>query len=541
MRALAIVLLVLALVAAAPAEVVWDARDARPVPEPAEDDEGDFIWWDGAWAMTFYQFGKVLDLGTLGRSVGESLGLVGPREAWNVNALDEVPDSTWFTNRHHLRPRSPRALARGPNQGAPPSRDGPLRIRSGKALGQSPGFLVEDERGHRYLVKFDPPSIPDMATGAEMVSSKILHALGWNVPEYHLFRLDPDRLEVGPGATTKDKYGRKRPLTSEDVDRVLERAARRPDGLYRAIASRLVPGAPKGPFRTLGVRPDDPNDRVPHQHRRDLRGLRVVSAWIHYTDARRGNFYDTFVPHEDDPEGRGHLEHYLLDFSSTLGSGNVAYKDPKDGHEYFVDPPVIFRSLFSLGLWVKPWEDPPPVREPALGTFGAEHFDPERWRTRYPNPLFDHATVLDEFWGARLVASFRDADLRIAVAAGEWSNPDAAEALFRILRERRDTIAATWFRTERILPADRFVLEDGWLRYVDLAVRSGLVPPARARYAFRIPGAAWEERDRPEARVPVGEGVVELRASHDGGRSWSPVTRVRVSGGEIAGIERETG
>ncbi|MGH7821020.1 MAG: hypothetical protein ACREQ9_14750, partial [Candidatus Binatia bacterium] len=78
---------------AAPAEVVWRAADDRPIPEPQADEEGDYIWWDGTRNMTFYQAGRMLDLGNSLHVLGEWVGLLGAREAANVNALDEVPSS----------------------------------------------------------------------------------------------------------------------------------------------------------------------------------------------------------------------------------------------------------------------------------------------------------------------------------------------------------------------------------------------------------------------------------------------------------------
>jgi len=543
----AVVVVVFALSAAAAASpVVWRDDDAKPIPEPAEDPEGDFIWWDGANNMTFYQAGKVLDLGRSLHTVGEWVGLAGPREAANVNVLDEVPDSTWFTNRHQRQRLSADELARGPNAGPPPALDGPLTVRSGKALGQSPGFVVEDRLGNRYVIKFDPPEIPEMATGAEVVSARIVGALGWNVPSYHIFALDPARLVLAKDATTKDKYRRKRAMNAEDIAHVFERAARTSDGRYRAIASSYIPGKPKGPFATLGVRPDDPNDRVPHEDRRELRGLRAVAAWIHYTDGRRGNTYDTFIPDGAKPHALGHIEHYLLDFSSTLGSGNIAYKSPKDGHEYFVDPPVIGASLFTLGLRVKPWEDTPPLANPALGYFEAATFQPDKWKTTYPNPLFDQATSRDLFWGAKLVSSFTDDDLRTVIAAGKWSDPAAERALFAILRERRQRIAREYFSTERINPIDRFVA-DGALTFDDLAVQAAVASAESARYKFRFPGGEW--RSTSERRIPL-DGLdrgtaVEIRTSHDGGDRWSPTTRIELRkraerSFEITGIERDT-
>ena len=88
--------------------------------------------------------------------------------AANVNTMDEVPDSTWFTNRIGRTPMSIEQLVRGPNQLDIVNIDG-WPIVQEKSSGITPGYRVTDPSGHLYQVKFDPPSNPEMASGAEVI------------------------------------------------------------------------------------------------------------------------------------------------------------------------------------------------------------------------------------------------------------------------------------------------------------------------------------------------------------------------------------
>jgi hypothetical protein len=509
--------------------VLWKDNDDLPIAEPAEDHEGDAIWWDGVRNMALYPLGKVLDLGQLAHTVGEVTRIVGPTEAANVNALDEVPDSTWFTNRHARRRLSTEALAQGPNVGRPPAADGPLVVLSGKALGMTPGFVMRDAKQDTYVVKFDAPDYPDLATGAELVCSKIMWALGWNVPEYYLFELSERRLTIAPHATGKDSWGRKVPITTESLHELLKHAYRLPNGKMRVLTSRYVPGKTKGSPPLIGVRGDDPNDTVDHQDRRELRGLRTVAAFISFTDGRRGNFLDTFVPDSKEPGSAGHMVHYVLDFSSGFGAGNVDYKDPKLGHEYFFDPPKV--ALRALTLWqLTPDWARLPLTHPMLGYFESATFDPDEWKPTYLNPAFDRATLRDRFWGAKLVTSLTDEDLRIVAHTGAWEDARVEPLLTAILVDRRQRIARAYFDWLRINPIDGFAVDGSWLRFENLAVASGIVDRSVVRYRYRMGGREWALTSDSRVPIPAGdEAAIEIATSHDAGERWSPPARVTVA------------
>ena len=92
------------------------------------------------------------------------------------------------------------------------------------------------------------------------------------MPENYLATVRRESLAIAAGALVEDETGRKREMRPADVDAVLAQAARNPDGAYRIVASKALPGKSLGPFRYYGTRPDDPNDILPHEHRRELRG-----------------------------------------------------------------------------------------------------------------------------------------------------------------------------------------------------------------------------------------------------------------------------
>ena len=199
--------------------------------------------------------------------VVNSFGEPGQRvdvRAGNVNTIDEVPDSSWFQNRIGRGNLPVAAIARGPNRADNLSLEGWV-VSGGKSTGVQPGFQMKDRDGHLHQIEFDPPSNPEMASGAEMIGTAFYHALGYHTVEVYLAELDADRLVIAPDAKVWDpRIGRKRTLEPRDIRDLLKRVARKPDGRYRVLVSRFADGQPLGNFRYYGTRPDDPNDLVRH-------------------------------------------------------------------------------------------------------------------------------------------------------------------------------------------------------------------------------------------------------------------------------------
>jgi len=421
------------------------------------------------------------------------------REARDLNAWDDVENSSWFEHRNDLTPIAADAMRRGPGAHGPPAPTGLLLIVAPKPSGVTPGFRVQDERGVRYLFKFDPPDAPELASGAEAIATRLVHAVGYYTSEAYVTVFDPARLRIDNSAKVRDADGRERPMTQADVDAVLARAAHLPDGRIRALASWWIPGR-RGAFKWTGLRLDDPNDRVPHQHRRELRGFFVISAWMNHVDARRGNTFEQWV---GDSAG-GYIRHLMQDVSSTLGSGSDRIQTPYDGGETTVDYPHIAGRALSLGLYRAPWERlDTALADSAVGWFSGRGFDPGGWMPLRPNPAFEERTNRDGYWGAKLVASFTDEQLRAAVAAGEYSRPAASDAIVRALIERRDATVRYWFA--RVTPIEHLVARcegrDLVVEFEDNGIRHGAARAEDTRYAADLVHGAAAVRRNVVARA----------------------------------------
>lgn len=477
------------------APAVWEVDDARDIEEPSEREYDPKEY-----------FAKIFVIKRLDRT----LQLRDEELAQNINALEEVPDSTWFQNRIGVRRVSPAEAARGYEQGGPPR--APFVVTGGKYGGGNPGFSIKDATGRKFLVKLDTRQNPELQTAAGVIVNRIFWTAGYNVPSDHVFRLSLNELTIAADATYTDERKDKQPFDGARLADVLFTAPQRPDGSYRAFASQLLDGKPVGGFSPDGRRDDDPNDHVDHEHRRELRGLRVLASWVGHTDMKEDNTLDMYVT-----EGNHRfLRHYLLDFGEAL-DGHAAEKGrPEDGWENFIDWEMQTKALFAFGLWKRPWEDVRPTPWPALGSFRAEPFDPRAWREAYPYWPFAEMDASDAYWAAKLVLRFDEPLLEAIVEAGQLSDPLAARFLVSTLIQRREAIGRAYL--DAVTALDEFALTSDRLCMTDLAVKYGFARGGRVE---------WLKGSEVRASVPIDRsGRVCVRLRHGDGYT---IFRMRVT------------
>lgn len=468
--------------------------DMEDIPKPRTVDTGYlYDWIDGT---LFQQVRKGLDIPGHFKRSGR-----GGKESINVNTFDLVPDSSWFTNRAGSRPLTAEEIARGPNSGSGP-KPGKLTVLRGKNIGATPGFWVRDEAGDTYILKFDPPGNPEMASGAEVIATRFFWAVGYNVPENFIFRFRREWLEIGEGATFTNDQNKKEQMTEAHLELILSKVAGS-GGSYRALASKLIKGSPLGGFTFSGRRKDDPNDIIPHELRRDVRALRVFSAWTEHNDIRVGNTLDMYV----EEDGRRFVKHYLIDFGSTFGSDTIGVNEPEVGREYRFDTKEAAKVFFTGGVYKPKWrrESYDPVFSPAVGRYSAKGFRPHRWKQNFPLNAFGAMTDRDGFWAARIVASFTPEQILAIVRTAEFSDPADTEYLATQIVARQRLIVQHY--AQRTAGIGDFRIADGG-RAIEFTDYRRLFPT-------ESPGPSTFEYSVEKAE---GANGISLRGKTDGRR-----------------------
>jgi len=324
-----------------------------------------------------------------------------------------VPETTFFTNRP-IAQLSPEMVRWGPTDPAQRPHP-PFTVTRLKGEGKEAGCFVTDARGHRFLLKFDVPGYAELSTGAEVVASKLVYALGYWVPSYEIVEVRAEELQFAPSV-------------SDEAHALLRQALRvraQADGRVQACASRFLDGKILGPFRFDAYR-----DCA------ELRALRLAYAWLNNTDTKDQNTLMVQTDHG--------LIGYLIDFGSALGANaEHGTKGPCEGWRYDVDLPGWMWRALTLGIARPRCDATRAPHSPAIGLFSSD-FDPTQWRPYAPNIAFREMTRADAAWMAHRLAQLSRVQIEAAVSAGQYHDHEDARYLVNTLEARRHAILVAY-------------------------------------------------------------------------------------------------
>jgi hypothetical protein len=397
-----------------------------------------------------------------------------------------------------VRALSPEEIRVGPG-GRELAPEPPLVVVGLKKTGVTVGFTVKDAADRRWAMKLDTPGYPRLTSGADAIVTRLFWAAGYNVPYDVPVKIDRRSLSIDEELLA-GKDGDP-PFLEEHLDTLLSYGHLGEDGLYFGMASLFLEGEPIGIIDSRERRPDDPNDIYRHRHRRELRGLDVLSSWVGSWDTKDHQTFESFIETAD---SLGYVRHHLLDLGASLGAAGEGPKRPEAGYEHYVDFGWTLKRLVTLGFAIEPWRRAEQeTGVPSVGNFEAAVWEPEKFRTYQPHPAFRERTQRDGYWGAKLVASFSDEQIAAAIDAARFEDPRAKPLLLDLLRQRRDKVARFWF--EKVAPLDFFHVDGDRLTFHDLAVDRGLELP-RAYYA----DVHELEGDAKPDRLETSSTTVEL-------------------------------
>jgi hypothetical protein len=459
----------------------------------------------------------------LGRPLIEGMRPTRKPPPGDINSIDEVPTSSWF---------SPLVVDEAASFEDAYAPDGPpvppFRVLLERAVSGSGGIPVIDGLGHRFELRRDPADRLEVRTAAAAISARLLRALGYFTPEVYISDAAEADFNAVVGApfaqsivsgtepTDPDVVTR---LLQKNLQDWLEAAPAKKNGTYRFSATRWAPGIDVGRTAAAGLRRDDPNDHVAHEERRTLRALKVVGAWLGMLRFTPHDLRDVYLG----APGDGHIVHYLVVMDKSLGTEAIVGKRPEQRNEMLL--------LGTLGFAPDPNIPPTQRKYQAIGAIG-EEVDPKEFRPGLPFPPMDRLDGADAFWIAKRIAGVGEELVLYAVRAGKVSNGTARRLLFELILARQKKVVEWGYAQttpcdvegwdeKGILVTDRAVqagfTEQKPMEYVVSYLDSGgettnpgaVLGPEGARFVIPVPRAAFAKE---------GYAVVRLR-SESGGKA----------------------
>ena len=362
-----------------------------------------------------------------------------------------------------------------------------------------------------------------MSTGTEVAASRLVWALGYHTVEYHITQLAMDNLLVADTARVTYPGAKERKMRQEDLQWLRGRSKPDPDGTFRVIVSKAAPGRPVGRILYHGTRSDDPNDLVPHENRRELRGWRVFAAWLNHVDAKSIQSLDALVKDGD----KSYVRHYMLDFSSTMGAGSIYPRDYFEGYEPVIEPfGEIGKRMVSLGFRIPRWRTVDYDGTPAIGRVPVDHsdWDPDLWTSRFPNAAFLRAREDDKFWAATKLTAMTKEMIAAALREGQFGDEKGVAILQKFLEDRRQIILQKYLNA--INPVVNPAMDaSGALTFENAAVQAGV---GKAPAQYKVEWAAYDNGTGESS--PIGETTGNERQQSPSGASSASFVRVAIGG-----------
>jgi hypothetical protein len=179
------------------------------------------------------------------------------------------------------------------------------------------------------------------------------------------------------------------------------------------------------------------------------------------------------------------------------------------GHAYYLDFPYVLEDFVTLGAIRRPWDklEFGPTG-PVFGYYEVDNFDPDLFRTGYPNPAFVRRSERDAAWMARIIARFDDERIAAAVDSALLA-PVYRDRLLEMMRGRREKILQRYLSRLSPLawPELAGAAKNGAraLCLQDLGLVAGVVRPEQRVYAVRT-WLGTEARPGPRAAVALRDG-----------------------------------
>ena len=455
-------------------------HDDRPIPLPSRQgfDEKEHLS-DVYLRRPLFDVIRPLDFGTGG----------------DVNALDEVPPSTWYDP--ELVKRAPSGAA---NASAPTF---PLIALDESPTTSPDALVVGDAKGVRYELLTDPPDKPGLLTAAEVLGSLLLRTLGLRAPRAWIVGV-PESTLSSDGAQANKRLGV-----------WLARKAALVGGSRRVSATLWPPGIDVGIASDFSLRRDDPNDRVEHANRRTLRAMKIFAHWMGWTAFGVRSTRDVYIG----KPGEGHLVHFLTGTSRAFGT-----QDLQDLPQRDEGAGSLWWHLGTFGL--APIKTTPAKLGafPSLG-YLAGTLVPGDFSVSPPYSPFVRLTPGDEYWaGKRLIDAGEDA-IRIGVEAAELPD-DAAAHLEKVLKQRRRSLIA--HAMAAVTPLDLAANAGRTVWFKDRAIAAGVARREGTYYEVSYLDQGGTELAPTRSFWSAGEiSVVPLPDSFDAGPMVLHVRSVR--------------